>query len=303
MEHRRLEEEEDLMQEALALLTDLQDDDYNDAISRLLLPSDDYQQQQSPKYSDSMLSNTEVEASSSGIQEPRVYGLTPTDKCGSGTPPALTTSATSEKKTLSATAKQLSRKKRAPVNASGAGKKRKAASYNSNRARDERKEELIYLRKTVQTMEARLRTLQLSQHRAVATSVPAKDPPRDAARALTKCALGPGETLVREPLLAEDASDDAAMGPVWTEIAAHQYQERRRVELENIRLRLILEGQIKMAKSLEKMLTKRTSLRVSSREVKGMCCLLTMILLSVGMDDCIGNGIHSRKVPDQFTAP
>ena len=83
------------------------------------------------------------------------------------------------------------------------------------------------------------------------------------------------------PLLAEDTSDDAAMGPVWTEIAAHQYQERRRVELENIRLRLILEGQIKMAKSLEKMLTKRTSLRVSGREVKGTNCLLTIVWLLV----------------------
>ncbi|CAI5725155.1 unnamed protein product [Hyaloperonospora brassicae] len=264
MEQRRLEEEEELMQEALALLADLQDDDYNDTISRLLVPSGDQQlHQYPPDCRDSLLSSTEEEALAFSIQEPQVGSNTSLDECHPVAPSVPSTDETSNNKAmLSPASKQQSRKKRAAVGAAGTGKKRKAAPYNSNRARDERKEELIYLRKTVQTMEARLRTLQLSQRRALATYVPAKEASQDTARPLIKGVFQSGGRVMSGPLLAEDTSDDAAMGPVWTEIAAHQYQERRRVELENIRLRLILEGQIKMAKSLEKMLTKRTSLRV-----------------------------------------
>ncbi|KAF1786400.1 hypothetical protein GQ600_4939 [Phytophthora cactorum] len=180
--------------------------------------------------------------------------------------PTLTTATSSPvKKTPTSAAKQQQRKKKAP---SSTGKKRKTASHNSNRARDERKEELIYLRKTVQTMEARLRTLQLSQRRALVAPAPApaRAVPQGEAQTFTEGAFAlaalQGHAVMSEPPLScEDMKEDAAMGPVWTEIAARQYQERRRVELENIRLKLILEGQIKMAKSLEKMLTKRTSLR------------------------------------------
>jgi hypothetical protein len=267
MEQRQVEEEEELMQEALALLADCQDDDYDAAISRLLLPSDD--EQHSPvsatRRGDVVLPTTE--AASMPIL------LTGSGAVSAEVSPAVTpalTIATSSPVKKTPTRPQQ-RKKKAPAAATGTGKKRKTTSHNSNRARDERKEELIYLRKTVQTMEARLRTLQLSQRRALSTPAPAqaKAAPPGEAQTFTEGAFAlaalQGHAVASEPLSAEDRQEDAAMGPVWTEIAARQYQERRRVELENIRLKLILEGQIKMAKSLEKMLTKRTSLRVRSK--------------------------------------
>ncbi|KAG3111563.1 hypothetical protein PI124_g9336 [Phytophthora idaei] len=266
MEQRQIEEEEELMQEALALLADCQDDDYDAAISRLLLPSDDdLHSPVSANRSDAIMSTTEAAM-------PIPLGLAPFTSSASfsaevspAVTPTLTTATSSPvKKTPTSAAKQQQRKKKAP---SSTGKKRKTASHNSNRARDERKEELIYLRKTVQTMEARLRTLQLSQRRALVAPAPARAVPQGEAQTFTEGAFAlaalQGHAVMSEPPLScEDMKEDAAMGPVWTEIAARQYQERRRVELENIRLKLILEGQIKMAKSLEKMLTKRTSLRV-----------------------------------------
>ncbi|KAG3189853.1 hypothetical protein PC128_g11574 [Phytophthora cactorum] len=268
MEQRQIEEEEELMQEALALLADCQDDDYDAAISRLLLPSDDgFHSPVSANRSDAIMSTTEAAL-------PIPLGLAPftssapfSAEVSPAVTPTLTTATSSPvKKTPTSAAKQQQRKKKAP---SSTGKKRKTASHNSNRARDERKEELIYLRKTVQTMEARLRTLQLSQRRALVAPAPApaRAVPQGEAQTFTEGAFAlaalQGHAVMSEPPLScEDMKEDAAMGPVWTEIAARQYQERRRVELENIRLKLILEGQIKMAKSLEKMLTKRTSLRV-----------------------------------------
>ncbi|KAF4142147.1 hypothetical protein GN958_ATG08645 [Phytophthora infestans] len=272
MEQRQIEEEEELMQEALALLADCQDDDYDAAISRLLLPSDDeLHSPVSANRSDPIMSTTEL--AHAPMPVPLNLGLPPSNATfsaevsPSATPTLTTATSSPVKKTPMSTAKQQQRKKKAP---SSTGKKRKTASHNSNRARDERKEELIYLRKTVQTMEARLRTLQLSQRRALAAPAlaSARIAPRGEAQTFTEGAFAlaalQGHAIVSEPPRSpEDMKEDAAMGPVWTEIAARQYQERRRVELENIRLKLILEGQIKMAKSLEKMLTKRTSLRVS----------------------------------------
>ncbi|KAE8904837.1 hypothetical protein PF005_g15694 [Phytophthora fragariae] len=261
-EQQQLEEEEELMQEALALLADCQDDDYDAAISRLLLPSDDeHPSPVSANRSDPVLSTTEM-------QSAPLLPSNISDELSPAVTPALTTATSSPvKKTPTSAAKQQ-RKTKAPATSAGSGKKRKTSSHNSNRARDERKEELIYLRKTVQTMEARLRTLQLSQRRALAAPAlaPAKAASPGEAQTFTEGAFAlaalQGHAATSELLSAEDMKEDAAMGPVWTEIAARQYQERRRVELENIRLKLILEGQIKMAKNLEKMLTKRTSLRV-----------------------------------------
>ncbi|KAI9981014.1 hypothetical protein PInf_010368 [Phytophthora infestans] len=271
MEQRQIEEEEELMQEALALLADCQDDDYDAAISRLLLPSDDeLHSPVSANRSDPIMSTTELAHAPMPI--PLNLGLPPSNATfsaevsPSATPTLTTATSSPVKKTPMSTAKQQQRKKKAP---SSTGKKRKTASHNSNRARDERKEELIYLRKTVQTMEARLRTLQLSQRQKLAAPAlaSARIAPCGEAQTFTEGAFAlaalQGHAIVSEPPRStEDMKEDAAMGPVWTEIAARQYQERRRVELENIRLKLILEGQIKMAKSLEKMLTKRTSLRV-----------------------------------------
>ncbi|CAH0476981.1 unnamed protein product [Peronospora belbahrii] len=271
MEQRQLEEEEEeLMQETLAILTNCHDEDYFDAaISRLLVPSDNEQHSPvSANWNDSILLNHEVAALMPTLIDHR---LDSTNFISADIFPALTSELTTSitcplKKTSTFNMKQKQRRKKTFNSAYNTEKKRKMASHNSNRARDERKEELIYLRKTVQTMEARLRTLQLSQRRDLTVTKAASKgegkTSNEGAFAHASSLEEQAVTNLSEMLSAEDMKEDAAMGPVWTDIAARQYQERRRVELENIRLKLILEGQIKMAKSLEKMLTKRTSLRV-----------------------------------------
>ncbi|RLN95913.1 hypothetical protein BBJ28_00010521 [Nothophytophthora sp. Chile5] len=254
------EEEELLMQEALALLAECQDDDYDAAISRLLLPSDD---DENSSNSGNSSSNSITPATGTTTEEASVpaTGLGSSGDWGVASLFAPIAAAA----VVEAPAPKQQRKKKAVPAPTGNGKKRKTATHNSNRARDERKEELIYLRKTVQTMEARVRSLQLSQRRALAASAAPLGSPGETeaftAGAITLAAVQ-AHGMSDHAISGEDEAEDAAMGPVWTEIAARQYQERRRAELENIRLKLILEGQIKMAKSLEKMLTKRTSLRV-----------------------------------------
>lgn len=155
--------------------------------------------------------------------------------------------------------------------------KKKPAGYNSNRARDERKEELIYLRKTVVEMETRLSKL---QQRSLTTTLPASHTvgetteraafsPASSYSSRTSSNSSSGQEVegndVAMVTAAEAQSRAAAQqlsNSVWEDIATRQFKERRRAELENIRLKLILEGQIKMAKALEKILKKRTSLRV-----------------------------------------
>lgn len=51
---------------------------------------------------------------------------------------------------------------------------------------------------------------------------------------------------------------------VWGDMAKRQYQERQKAERENVRLKLILERQLKMAKSLEKILRNRHNNQVRS---------------------------------------
>ncbi|KAI9909660.1 hypothetical protein PsorP6_015324 [Peronosclerospora sorghi] len=260
MEQRQLEEEDELMQEALALLDGCTDDDYDEAISRLLLPSDDeLVGSMSARHDPIIVPTSENATFVSPPPELEPIGASLSAQVSPTATPPLMTAASPMKKTHSSAAKQQ-RKTKAPTSTLNRGKKRKTASHNSNRARDERKEELIYLRKTVQTMEAKLRTLQLSKLRALVA--PGKEAPQQEVQKFTEGAIALAALQGHAVTSKRSAKEDAEMGTVWTEIATRQYQERRRAEVENIRLKLILEGQIKMAKGLEKMLTKRTSLRV-----------------------------------------
>lgn len=142
--------------------------------------------------------------------------------------------------------------------------KKKPAGYNSNRARDERKEELIYLRKTVLEMEERLSKLKKNTGDAggASSSAPPFSPNSSSSSTASSSGSSEGETVAMTTAQAQARSAAQLSNSVWEDIATRQYKERRRAELENIRLKLILEGQIKMAKSLEKILKKRTSLRV-----------------------------------------
>lgn len=132
-------------------------------------------------------------------------------------------------------------------------KKAKSGGYNSNRARDERKEELIYLRKTVQDMETCLVQLKAAKARGLSSSAcntPASSLPSG---------LREGVVSVRAPVPSYGLPVSSS---VWQDMAVRQGVERRKAEQENVRLHVLLEAQIKMAKSLEKMLQKQTNARV-----------------------------------------
>lgn len=146
---------------------------------------------------------------------------------------------------------------------------------NSNKARDERKLELLYLRQKVQDMEQQLRTLQASRLPAGRKRV------RDAgARSAAGEEAGGGAGPVApRALVARGSSflsshEEAALAlhadqpQVWKAMCLRQIQHRAKAERENVRLKRVLEGQIKIAKSMEKLLRKPTEVR---NTFNGMC--------------------------------
>lgn len=121
----------------------------------------------------------------------------------------------------------------APAKPRRASKKR-PPGYNTNRARDARKDELIYLRNTVSDLEDQLKRIKTENGDAVAV-------------------VGPSSSLSCR----SQPRADSPLASIWEDMAARQFEERRRAELENIRLKNVLEQQLKVAKGLERLLHKR----------------------------------------------
>ncbi|KAL4116659.1 hypothetical protein PRIC2_012111 [Phytophthora ramorum] len=110
-----------------------------------------------------------------------------------------------------------------------AQKTKKPRSYNPNRAREQQRKELLYLREKVVGMELELQALQ-------STRLPNTLAPEQASEQETEAVSG------------FHAPD------VWKEMASHQLEQRLKSERENRRLKAVLEGQIKIGKSLAKLL-------------------------------------------------
>lgn len=140
-----------------------------------------------------------------------------------------------------------------PLNAPLAGpivkkptkKPKRPPTYNSNKAREERRQELLYLRRKVVDMEEELGRLSEKRARYVSACLLASDSSPPTSRSPT----------------ATTATTEPRKPSVWEEIAAHQLEERRRAERENEQLKVVLETQLKIAKSLESILNKRSTLR------------------------------------------
>ncbi|CAH0476982.1 unnamed protein product [Peronospora belbahrii] len=112
------------------------------------------------------------------------------------------------------------------------GKTKKRVRLNPNRARDNRKNELAYLRNKVKQMEDQLFSLRQQYM------------DNNDSKSMTNTAK----------LIA----DSAGLPPVWREMASSQQQRRENAERENARLKLVLENQIKLAKSMEAVVQRRT---------------------------------------------
>lgn len=146
---------------------------------------------------------------------------------------------------------------------------KKAGVYNSNRARDERKNELIYLRSKVREMEDELDALRST----TAGSATAVSGEREQTRVKSKHAhtLRGAADAVR--ILTRDwvASARVSHSSIWKAAASRQYAERHKAELENMRLKMVLEAQIKVAKSLQRLLRKQLNMQVGLHCVTMMC--------------------------------
>lgn len=117
----------------------------------------------------------------------------------------------------------------------------KKVSANSNRARNVRREELVYLRGKVGDLESQLEELK-------------KDDSEGERRPCSR---------VTRVMAARPSEQRETQFSVWAEIASRQYAERQQAELKNIRLKMLLESQIKVGKGLEKLLNNRSNTQVS----------------------------------------
>ncbi|KAF4319408.1 hypothetical protein JM18_002920 [Phytophthora kernoviae] len=137
--------------------------------------------------------------------------------------------------TVNATKNQTSKKTK--KRSGTAVKRNKALNYNPNRAREQQRKELLYLRDKVVEMERKLTALQgIRRTNAIESEDKKNEVERDD---------DPQEFSTASRL--ETPS-------VWKEMASHQLEQRLKSERENRRLKVVLEGQIKIGRSLEKLL-------------------------------------------------
>lgn len=145
---------------------------------------------------------------------------------------------------------------------------------HSNRARDERRQELVYLRKKVREMEAQLE--ELKQQPKAKRLRPETPPKRSSAPASVSSSTSTSPTSSS----ASSQSSDA-LAAVWGDMAKRQLLERQQAERENVRLKLILERQLKMARSLEKILKNRHNNQVLVLYRSSSSCPMTINSRSV----------------------
>ncbi|KAK1935840.1 hypothetical protein P3T76_010534 [Phytophthora citrophthora] len=156
-------------------------------------------------------------------------------------------------------------------------KKTKQPRKYSNRARDARREELVYLRQKVKDLQLQLDQLRTT-HKPQTASAPFSSvaaPPsaaelkgsklksKLAAMRAAKMATGtPSATFSSVAAPMASSASPAHLAAVWGDMAQRQALERQKAERENVRLKLFLEKQIKVARSLERILRKRHNERV-----------------------------------------
>ncbi|GMF17921.1 unnamed protein product [Phytophthora lilii] len=121
---------------------------------------------------------------------------------------------------------------------------RKAGLYDDpNRARKERKLEMTYLRRKFEQLQLELQTLQQQGNRPAS---------RDAAP----------QNRQERALVATSANPEVSSA--WKDVATRQREQRDKAEKENVRLRLIVERQHKLADALETLVQARIKQQFSA---------------------------------------
>lgn len=150
--------------------------------------------------------------------------------------------------------------------------RKRPIGFNSNHARDERRKELIYLRQKVEELETQLGQLQRPNAEVSSTNLRLLPPSQQ--NALQQLSINTWSQHGLTRAAPEGASSLSKESSVWKELATRQHAEREKAEMENIRLKLILEEQIKIAKNLHTMLTKKTTAKVR------ILCYVYIIVMS-----------------------
>lgn len=131
-------------------------------------------------------------------------------------------------------------------------KRAKQTRKHSNRARDLRREELVYLRQKVTDLQ-----LQLNQRRSKPKLETASTPCLSSSVALQ--GRQSNVATRRRALCATVlpiANPTGRTASLWSDMAQRQALERQKAERENVRLKLVVEKQLQLAKSLERILKK-----------------------------------------------
>ncbi|CEG49392.1 uncharacterized protein PHALS_07157 [Plasmopara halstedii] len=127
------------------------------------------------------------------------------------------------------------------------GVKKPVTRGDPNRARNERKIELAYLREKATQLELELQALKLHtrfQTRSICQQSNQK------------------QTNVKKKDAIMSVYDSVQTPTVWKEVACRQRRRREKAERDNVRLKLILENQIRMARGLENLLQKRAKQQI-----------------------------------------
>lgn len=124
--------------------------------------------------------------------------------------------------------------------------RQRPSDFNPNRVREERKREIMYLRNKVIEMDRQLQELKLAG-RSSSKTVHLNHRLDGSAPQLYALRVAP------KPM---------SFSCVWEEVASRQSAERHKSELENLRLKTILYGQMRLSRALEKLLYKRSNTQV-----------------------------------------
>lgn len=148
-----------------------------------------------------------------------------------------------------------------------------------NKARNGRKEELIYLHKKIAELETQFGAMKrsapptdiVSTHQTVVNAATATT---QASASDLSLVIPSRRRVAVKTRSSTSTAASAAAARVWEELAERQRDLRVQSERENIRLKLVLETQLKIAKSLEKILLKPTSTRVRTTEMLACTCII-----------------------------
>lgn len=164
----------------------------------------------------------------------------------------------------------------------------KAPTVGRKRAKDE----LEYLRQHVNDLEDELRQLEPNHPYFESSNL------QLTCGDLSSSSGGGDELLlVTQSSSSSHPSPVASSSKLWKRVASNQLDERRKAEAENARLRDLLEGQLRVARSLAKTLRKRSNLTVSHWYHKILSLFyITVIPLNSGVWLCLGPQHGTNRV-------